>query len=142
MGKIVWKPTNDYIENANITRFMKKNNIKNYNHLMKKSTEDIEWFWDAVLKDLNIEWYKPYEKVLDDSKGIQWTKWFIGGKINIVHNCLDKHVKSNRKEIREIMKILADETIDVMSERKILEKGAQLYKKINSEINWTYKRDK
>ena len=51
-------------------------------------------------------------------------------------------VKSNRKEIREIMKILADETIDVVSERKILEKGAQLYKKINSEINWTYKRDK
>ena len=40
------------------------------------------------------------------------------------------------------MKILADETIDIMSERKILEKGAQLYKKINSEINWTYKRDK
>ena len=51
-------------------------------------------------------------------------------------------VKSNRKEIREIMKILADEAIEVMSERKILEKGAQLYKKINSEINWTYKRDK
>ena len=51
-------------------------------------------------------------------------------------------VKSNREEIREIMKILADETIDIMSERKILEKGAQLYKKINSEINWTYKRDK
>ena len=97
MGKIVWKPTADYIENANITRFMKKNNIKDYNQLMEKSTEDIEWFWDAALKDLNIEWYKPYEKVYDDSKGIQWTKWFIGGKINIVHNCLDKHAKSERK---------------------------------------------
>ena len=97
MGQIVWKPASDYIENANITRFMKKHDIKDYDHLIKKSTEDIEWFWDAALKDLNIEWYRPYKKVLDDSKGIQWTKWFIDGKINIVHNCLDKHINSNKK---------------------------------------------
>jgi hypothetical protein len=40
------------------------------------------------------------------------------------------------------MKILADEATEVLQDRKILEKGAQLYRKINSEINWTYKRDK
>lgn len=98
MSKIVWKPTQEYIKNANITRFMKKYNIKNYDELIKRSTDNIEWFWDAVIKDLNIEWFKPYEKVLDDSKGIQWAKWFVGGKINIVHNCLDRHAKSNKKD--------------------------------------------
>ena len=97
MGEIVWKPTDEYVENANITRFMKKYDIKDYEELIKISTEDLEWFWDAVMKDLQIEWYHPYEKVLDASKGIQWTKWFIGGKINIVHNCLDKHMKSDKK---------------------------------------------
>ncbi len=51
-------------------------------------------------------------------------------------------VKSNRTEIREALKILADEALDVMMEHKTLERGAQLYKKINNEINWTYKRDK
>ena len=51
-------------------------------------------------------------------------------------------MNSNRKEVRELMKILADEALEVLQERNILEKGAQLYKKINSEINWTYKRDK
>jgi len=97
MDQIVWKPTKDYVENANITRFMKKHNIKNYKELIKKSTEDIGWFWDAVVKDLDIKWYKPYDKVFDDTDGIQWTKWFVGGKTNIVLNCLDKHIKSNRK---------------------------------------------
>ena len=97
MGKIVWKPTEEYIEKANITRFMKKHDIKDYEELIKKSTEDINWFWNEALKDLNIEWYKPYEKVLDDSKGIQWTKWFIGGKLNIVHNCLDRYANSDKK---------------------------------------------
>lgn len=97
MDDIVWTPTEDYIKNANITRFMKKHDIKDYDELIRKSTDDIAWFWDAVIKDLDIEWFQPYEKVFDDSQGIQWTKWFIGGKINIVHNCLDKHVASDNK---------------------------------------------
>jgi len=98
MEKIVWKPTNDYVENSNITRFMKRYNIKDYDELIQKSTENIEWFWDAVMKDLNIQWFQPYKKILDDSNGIQWTKWFIGGKINIVYNCLDRHAKSDKKD--------------------------------------------
>jgi hypothetical protein len=51
-------------------------------------------------------------------------------------------LKTNRKELREFLKILADESFEVLYEKKTLEKGAELYKKINSEINWTYKRDK
>jgi hypothetical protein len=51
-------------------------------------------------------------------------------------------VKANRKELRELLRILADESLEVLNEKKTLERGAELYKKINSEINWTYKRDK
>ena len=98
MSEIVWKPTEDYIENANITRFMRKHDIRDYEELIKKSTDDIAWFWDEVVKDLGIEFYQPYTKVFDDSKGIQWTKWFVNGKINIVHNVLDRHIKSNKKD--------------------------------------------
>jgi acetyl-CoA synthetase len=98
LEKIIWNPNNNYIKNANITRFMKKHRIKNYDELIKISIEDIEWFWEAVIEDLNIEWYKPFEKVIDESNGIQWAKWFINGKINIVHNCLDKHIKSYNKD--------------------------------------------
>ena len=51
-------------------------------------------------------------------------------------------IKSNRKEVRELMKFFADEALDVLMEHKTLERGAQQYKKINSEINWTYKKDR
>jgi len=124
MSNIVWKPTEGYVEKANITRFMKKYDIKDYDELIKKSTDDIEWFWDAVMKDLEIEWYQPYKKVLDDSKGIQWAKWFIGGKINIVHNCLDKHVKSGKKDNNAIT--WENEKGDV---RKLT------YNELNKEVN-------
>ncbi|MBI2092522.1 MAG: AMP-binding protein [Deltaproteobacteria bacterium] len=97
MSDVVWRPTAEYAERANITRFMHKHGIKDYDELIKRSTDDIEWFWDAALKDIGIEWYKPYAKVLDDSKGFAWVKWFIGGKINIVHNCIDRHASSDRE---------------------------------------------
>jgi hypothetical protein len=51
-------------------------------------------------------------------------------------------LKANRKEIRDALKILADESLEILSEKKTLEKGAELYKKINTEINWTYRREK
>lgn len=59
----------------------------------------------------------------------------------LLHVGLDL-LKANRKELRELLKLLADESLEVLNEKKTLERGAELYRKINSEINWTYKRVK
>jgi acetyl-CoA synthetase len=91
---IVWRPTGEYAENSNIKRFMQKHSIRTLDELIKRSIDDIEWFWDAAAKDLNIEWFKPYEKLLDTSKGIEWARWFVGGKLNITHNCIDRHART------------------------------------------------
>ena len=87
-GDIVWKPTPDYIEHANLTRFMRQHGIKDFDELMRRSTEDVAWFTDAVLKFLDIQFYKPYSQVVDLSEGIQFPKWCVDGKMNIVHNCV------------------------------------------------------
>ncbi|MFN4219116.1 MAG: AMP-binding protein, partial [Candidatus Bipolaricaulia bacterium] len=89
-----WTPTQKYIEQSNVWRFMQKHNIKDYAELVRRSIEDLEWFWDAVVTDLQIEFFEPYKKVLDVSRGIPWAKWFVGGKINIAHNCVDKHAQA------------------------------------------------
>ncbi len=91
-GEIVWEPTPDYIENANLTRFMQLHKIPSFEELMRISTEDIAWFTDAVLKYLDIRFYQPYTQVVDLSRGIAWPRWCVGGKMNIVHNCLDKYI--------------------------------------------------
>ncbi|PYL85809.1 MAG: AMP-dependent synthetase [Verrucomicrobia bacterium] len=58
---------------------------------MRRSTTDIPWFWDTVLRDLRIEFYKAYEEVVDLSKGKATPQWCVGGEMNIVHNLLDKY---------------------------------------------------
>ena len=50
-----------------------------------------------------------------------------------------EYIKSNRNDIREILNLLADESIDILLDRGIVEKGAKLYRKLNSEINYQYR---
>jgi acetyl-CoA synthetase len=93
-GEIVWEPTSEYIERANLTRFMRQHNLKDFNELMRRSTENVAWFTEAVLTFLDIQFYEPYSRVVDLSTGIQFPKWCLGGKMNIVHNCVDKYQQS------------------------------------------------
>lgn len=91
-GDIVWQPTPDYIETAHLTHFMRTHNITSFDELMHRSTEDIAWFTEAVLQYLDIRFYQPYSTVVDLSRGIAWPQWCVDGKMNIVHNCLDKYM--------------------------------------------------
>jgi acetyl-CoA synthetase len=90
-GEIVWNPTPAHIEQANLTRFMHMHAIADYDELMNRSTADIAWFTDAVLEFLDIQFYKPYSKVVDFPRGIQFPVWCVDAKMNIVHNCVDKY---------------------------------------------------
>jgi acetyl-CoA synthetase len=90
LGDIVWRPSEELVDRANVTRFMRANRIGSYQELVDRSVQDIEWFWDAVVKDLDIEFYEPYRAVLDTSEGKPWAKWFVGGSLNLAHNCVDR----------------------------------------------------
>ena len=91
-GEIAWRPTPEYVQKAHLTQFMRLHRIESFSELMKRSTKDIAWFTDAVLKYLDIRFYEPYEQVVDLSRGMAWPRWCIGGKMNVVHNCLDKYM--------------------------------------------------
>ncbi|MDP2663479.1 MAG: acetate--CoA ligase [Dehalococcoidia bacterium] len=94
---IVWKPSREYIRRSRLWRFMRRYGIKTFQELLSRSNEDPEWFWDAVVKDLKLEWYKPYTRVMDTSRGIPWTRWFVGGRYNYVHDALDKQVETPKR---------------------------------------------
>jgi acetyl-CoA synthetase len=89
MSRVVWRPSEDYVERANVTRFMRVRGIETYDDLVRRSQDDVEWFWDAVVKDLGIEFFRPYDRVLDTSDGVPWSKWFVGGRINLAHVTCD-----------------------------------------------------
>ncbi|MDQ0339327.1 acetyl-CoA synthetase [Caldalkalibacillus uzonensis] len=93
---VAWEPSEKGKTEANLTQFMQQYGIKDLNHLLQKSAEDLEWFYEAVLKALQIQWHQPYQQVVDLSKGSQWPRWFVGGKTNLVDNCLEKHIENGK----------------------------------------------
>jgi len=68
--------------------------LKDWEELAEKAEKDLEGFWAAEASEL--EWYKKWDKVLDDSKA-PFYKWFVGARTNIVHNAVDRHLKTHRK---------------------------------------------
>jgi acetyl-CoA synthetase len=98
-GEFVWHPSPELIAQSNLQQFIDKHQLGSYEQLMRKSTTDIAWFWDTVLRDLDIQFYKTYSRIVDLSDGKPWPKWCVGGQMNIVHNMLDKYAgtKIDRK---------------------------------------------
>jgi acetyl-CoA synthetase len=91
-GEIAWRPSRDYTDGSRLQAFMSRHGLASYDELIRRSTTDLEWFWNAAIEDLDIQFYEPYRQVLDTSRGIAWTRWCVGGSLNIIHNCLDKWI--------------------------------------------------
>src|SRR6185436_18842998 len=88
VNDVIWTPSPESVERANVTRFMRRHGIRDYDELVRRSTADTSWFWDAALKDLGVVWDRPYEKVQEG--GFPIASWFVGGKLNIVTNCIER----------------------------------------------------
>jgi acetyl-CoA synthetase len=79
----VYHPAPEVVANAHIA---------DYDKVYAEATKDLAGFWGKIASE-NFEWYQPWEKVLDDSNA-PFYKWFVGAKTNIVHNALDRHVRT------------------------------------------------
>ncbi|PYK75223.1 MAG: AMP-dependent synthetase, partial [Verrucomicrobia bacterium] len=90
-GEFVWYPSPELIAQSNLQQFTDRHQLGSYDELMRRSTRDVAWFWDTVLRDLDIQFYKPYSRVVDLSDGKAWAKWCVAAEMNIVHNLLDKY---------------------------------------------------
>jgi acetyl-CoA synthetase len=90
--QIAWKPSKDRIAKANITRFMQQLGTSTYAEMIEKTSANPGWYTENFLKFLDIRFRKPYETILDLSDGIEWPHWCVNGEMNIIDNCLDRHI--------------------------------------------------
>ena len=81
----VYKPSSEIIAHAN---------VKSYEEMARWAEGDLAGFWAAQAEQ--FEWFQKWDTVLDDSNA-PFFKWFVGGKTNIVTNCLDRHVATWRR---------------------------------------------
>ena len=80
-------PPAEFSKNAHI------HSKEEYDKICARAAADPEGFWADIARELH--WFEPWTKVLEWD--CPWAKWFVGGKINLSYNCLDRHVATWRK---------------------------------------------
>ena len=83
-----WSPSERYLARSRLRQFAAAHGYQDFPSLHRWSIEDLEGFWRAVDRDLGLVWQKPYHRVLDSSRGIPWTTWWLGGRMNFVASAL------------------------------------------------------
>ncbi|MBI2525285.1 MAG: AMP-binding protein, partial [Candidatus Rokubacteria bacterium] len=91
MSEFLWTPTPELIAQSTLTAFLRRAGCADYDALVRRADADPAWFWGEVIRFFDLRFYRPYEQVLDLSKGLPWARWCVGGTTNMVLNCLDRH---------------------------------------------------
>jgi len=69
--------------------------LKQYQEIYQRSIKDPEAFWAECAQQL--DWYRKWDKVLVEDFKEAKHEWFVGGKLNVAYNCLDRHLQGWRR---------------------------------------------
>jgi acetyl-CoA synthetase len=94
VSEVIWRPSADVVERANVTRLIRRAGAADYAELLRRSQEEPDWFWPLVVEDLDLEFSTPWRQVLDGSRGPEWTTWFVGGRLNVASSCVHRWAAS------------------------------------------------
>lgn len=83
----VFPPPSEFAAKANVKSF------EEYEALYAEAAKDPEAFWAKQAEDLH--WFKKWDTILEWNE--PFAKWFVGGKLNLSYNCLDRHLETERR---------------------------------------------
>jgi acetyl-CoA synthetase len=89
---VVWRPTPDLAANCQLARFMTAVGVGDFPELVRRADADPAWFWDTVIRERKLTFIKPYNRVLNLSRGLPWPQWCVDGVTNVCLNALDRHL--------------------------------------------------
>ncbi len=84
----VFSPPEDFSRHAHIK------SLAQYEALYNQSIEQPEKFWEEIAREL--PWFEPWTQVLEWNA--PWAKWFVGAKLNLCYNCVDRHVEEGKRD--------------------------------------------
>jgi acetyl-CoA synthetase len=90
----IWEPDEATLERANVVRLMRRHGIDDYWELVRRSQDEPDWFWPAAIEDMGLEFFRPWDEVVNLSRGPEWATWFAGGTVNIAWNCVHRWART------------------------------------------------
>ena len=89
-------PPEELAQQSNVMAYAREKGFSSFDELYAWSIREPQQFWSEMATRF-VDWYQPWEQVLDESQA-PFYKWFTGGKINIVHNAIDRHASGANRD--------------------------------------------
>lgn len=90
-GDPVWVPGDTERGRSRLLSAMTRWGYPDLAALHRASVDAPEWFWRAVVEDLDVAFTEPFARVVDDSAGKPFPRWFPGGTVNVATLCVHRH---------------------------------------------------
>ena len=62
MAEVIWEPSPEVLERANVVRFMRRHGFDDYREFQQRSQDDSDWFWPAAIEDMDLDFREPWSE--------------------------------------------------------------------------------
>ena len=85
-----WTPTSEQANGSRLRHFIDTLGVGGLDGVGRLAREDPERFWTAVVDDIGVEWTRQFDVAMDTSRGLPWTRFWRGGRLNLAHNAVTR----------------------------------------------------
>jgi acetyl-CoA synthetase len=94
-----WRPSAAYLERSRLRRFLSSTGCADLEELQARAVADPAWFWEAAVREIGVTFDPEPRSILDQSRGIEWARWFDGAGFNYVRMAVDEPAEARPEEI-------------------------------------------
>lgn len=122
---VAWRPDPAFVEAANWTAFIRAMDEADYAGLAARAAADPAWFWEGLIRFLDIRFSRPFDKVLDAGDGPAWVKWCVGGRMNVCQTLIERNLEQGRADHPAIVWEGEDGTVRTVTYAALADEAAR-----------------
>jgi len=89
-SRFAWTPSAEQITGSRLRRFIGRLGVADLDGVARLAAENPQRFWAEVADDIGVEWTRRFDVAMDTSAGLPWTRFWVGGRLNLAHNAVTR----------------------------------------------------
>ena len=85
-----WTPSAEQAATSRLRGFIDALGVSGVDGVAQLAASDPQRFWTSVVDDIGVEWTRRFDVAMDTSAGLPWTRFWVGGKLNLAHNAVTR----------------------------------------------------
>ncbi|MGA7988585.1 MAG: AMP-binding protein [Candidatus Dormiibacterota bacterium] len=89
-SRFAWTPSAEQAGTSRLQGFIDALGVSGLDGVARLAAEEPQRFWAAVADDIGVEWAHRFDGAMDTSAGLPWTRFWVGGRLNLAHNAVTR----------------------------------------------------